>query len=209
MTHDDTSADRRIAAARTAWDAEAATFDDEPDHGLRDPAVRAAWATVLAGALPPPPGAVLDLGCGTGSLSVLLAERGYAVTGADVSPRMLERARAKADLAGLRVAFAQMDAAFPAFAPARFDALVCRHLLWALPDPAAVLARWASLLKPGGRLLLVEGVWHTGVGLLAADVLAALPASLAAVHVEDLSAQPDLWGGPVADERYAVRATRA
>ena len=49
-------------AMRSQWDAEADRFDDEPDHGLRDPAVRRAWADLLAEVLPPPPGRVLDVG---------------------------------------------------------------------------------------------------------------------------------------------------
>ncbi|MEU3532965.1 methyltransferase domain-containing protein [Streptomyces murinus] len=56
------------------WDARAAGFDEEPDHGLRDPAVRAAWAARLRSWLPRRPADVLDLGCGTGSLSLLAAQ---------------------------------------------------------------------------------------------------------------------------------------
>ncbi|PPK63132.1 hypothetical protein V5P93_004067 [Actinokineospora auranticolor] len=63
---------------RAFWDQHAATFDDEADHGLRDPVVRAAWAELLL-PLIPTGSAVADLGCGTGSLSVLLAEAGHRV----------------------------------------------------------------------------------------------------------------------------------
>lgn len=55
------------------WDAAAGSFDEEPDHGLRDPAVRDAWARRMETWLPTAPSAVLDLGCGTGSLSLLVA----------------------------------------------------------------------------------------------------------------------------------------
>ena len=73
------------------WDGQADAFDDEPDHGLRDPATREAWRRLLAEALPPPPADVLDLGCGTGTLSLLLAEAGHRVIGMDFSPAMVAR----------------------------------------------------------------------------------------------------------------------
>ena len=79
---------------RELWDAEAATFDDEADHGLADPATREAWRALLLGVLPPAPARIADLGCGTGSLSVLLAREGYAVDGLDLSPERVARARA-------------------------------------------------------------------------------------------------------------------
>ena len=194
-------------AARAVWDAAAADFDDEPDHGLRDPAVREAWRAALAAWLPPPPGRVLDAGCGTGSLSLLLAELGYAVTGIDFAPAMIARAAAKADATGRPITFHVMDAAAPAL-PGGYDAVVCRHVLWALPEPAAVLARWAALLRPGGRLLLIEGFWHTGGGLRAADLLALLPPAFARATVHDLTPRPDLWGRPAPDERYALTTDR-
>ena len=69
------------------WDAEAAAFDEAPDHGLLDPRVRSAWRDLLLGVLPAAPAAVVDLGCGTGTLAVLLAEQGYAVDGARLRSR--------------------------------------------------------------------------------------------------------------------------
>src|SRR6185503_11553456 len=56
-----------LRAAQALWDGAAAGFDEAADHGLRDPAVRAAWRALLANLLPPAPAAVLDMGCGTGS----------------------------------------------------------------------------------------------------------------------------------------------
>jgi 2-polyprenyl-3-methyl-5-hydroxy-6-metoxy-1,4-benzoquinol methylase len=202
----DLNHNHELEESRRMWNAEAASFDQEPDHGLREPRVREAWTTLLTEALPTQPGSVLDIGCGTGSLSVVLAESGWDVTGVDFAPEMIAQAEAKAQAAGLSIQFQVMDAAYPQLAPQQFDAIVCRHLLWALPEPPQVLQRWASLLKPGGRLVMIEGFWHTGAGLHAQQILDALPDTFTDVTTQPLSDQTELWGGPVSDERYLIRA---
>ncbi|MFI8950584.1 class I SAM-dependent methyltransferase [Streptomyces sp. NPDC053750] len=188
------------------WDVMAATFDDEPDHGLRDPVVRRAWTARLRSWLPDRAGDVLDLGCGTGSLSLLAAEQGHRVTGVDRSPAMVELARGK--LAGRDAVFLTGDAATPPVGEQRFDTVLARHVVWTLPDPGRALRHWRELLRPGGRLVLVEGVWGsvTPVGI-PADRLTALLAPLAGkVRAERLSDDPSLWGKEVDDERYVVVA---
>jgi SAM-dependent methyltransferase len=187
------------------WDHYAETFDAEPDHGLEDPDVRAAWADLVLPQLPSAPAAVADIGCGTGTLSVLLALAGYPVKGIDTSPRMLEVARRKAAGAGVDVAFEHADAADPPYPPATFDAVVVRHVLWALPDPGAAVERWAALLRPGGVLLLVEGCWSTGSGLSAGECEQLVLPHLESVTVRRLE-DPALWGRPVDDERFLLRA---
>ena len=191
--------------AAAHWDAEAARFDEEPDHGLGDPTTRAAWRDLLRTVLPEPPARVADLGCGTGSLSVLLAEDGHDVTGVDVSPAMLVRARDKAAETGVGVALVEGDAADPPLVPA-YDVVLCRHVLWALPDPAEVLGRWSRLLAPGGALVLVEGRWGTGAGFTAEETARLCAGAGLVADVRPLS-DPALWGRTVTDERYLVVAS--
>lgn len=188
------------------WDAEAASFDEEPDHGLRDPEVRRAWAGRLRGWLPGRAGDVLDLGCGTGSLSLLASEQGHRVTGVDLSPAMVTLAREK--LAGRDALFLVDDAAAPPVGEQRFDAVLVRHVLWALPDPGRALRHWCGLLRPGGRLVLVEGMWGSvaPVGIPAERLTGLLAPIAGRVRVERLSDDPLLWGRTVTDERYAVLA---
>jgi SAM-dependent methyltransferase len=185
------------------WDGRAATFDEPADHGLRDPRARDAWRRLLLAHLPGAPAAVADLGCGTGSLAVLLAAEGYAVTGLDFAPAMVRAARAKARAAGVTARFVLSDAAAPTLPPASFDVVLARHVLWALPDTGRALAAWVGLLLPGGTLALVEGRWSTGAGLTAAEAERAVRRHRddAAVTVLD---DPALWGGPVSDERYLL-----
>lgn len=198
------------SVANFDWDAEAAAFDEQPDHGLRDPEIRRAWADRLRAWLPAAGAAdVLDLGCGTGTLSLLAAEQGHRVTGVDLSPAMIDLARTK--LAGRDAAFLLGDAAAPPVGEQRFDVVLVRHVLWSLPDPARVLRHWSDLLRPGGRLVLIEGRWGTvsPVGIPAdrlTELLAPLISAAGQVRVERLSEDPLLWGGTVEDERYAVVA---
>jgi len=210
-------------AIRDYWNEAAGAFDEEPDHGLRAEPTRAAWRQRLSEWLPAEPSDVLDVGCGTGSLSLLLAEAGHGVTGVDLSPPMVELARAKVAAAGLPGRFLVGDAAAPPTGDARFDVVLARHLVWTLPDPLAALRDWSGRLRAGGMLVLVEGRWAMAGsaapyvvdveqlpwngGVAAGDLVAALRPLVRDLRVEDLSDDADLWGRPVSDERYALVAT--
>jgi ubiquinone/menaquinone biosynthesis C-methylase UbiE len=189
--------------SRSYWEGEATSFDDAPDHGLRAPETREAWRHLLLGHLPPAPADVIDLGCGTGTLSVLLAESGYRVQGLDVAENMVTAARHKAEAGGVTVTFQRGDAADPPYEAASCDVVLSRHVLWAMPDPSAALRRWIALVRPGGRLLLVEGHWSTGAGLRAVEceLLLRQAGRRATVHVLD---DPVYWGRTIDDERYVV-----
>jgi ubiquinone/menaquinone biosynthesis C-methylase UbiE len=189
------------------WDAAADSFDVEPDHGLLDAEVRAAWRELLLAVLPAAPARVADLGCGTGSVSVLLAEAGYDVTGLDFSAAMASAARAKAAAACVQARFVVGDASDPQLGACDFDVVLCRHVLWALPDPDAAVDRWIGLLAPGGRLILVEGRWSTGAGLTSEQVTSTV---LRVRQEADLTTLEDarLWGREITDERYLVVSRR-
>jgi ubiquinone/menaquinone biosynthesis C-methylase UbiE len=202
------------------WTAAATTFDAEPDHGLADPVVRAAWAARLREWIPDTGAEVLDVGCGTGSLTLTLAEQGHHVTGVDLSPGMVKHARHKLASAGHDVSILLGDAAAPPVRERGFDVVLARHLLWTLPDPRAALRRWTGLLRPGGHVVLVEGRWagadpsatdtsDAGMpwagGVPAVVLTAAVRPLVARVHVEHLT-DPRLWGREISDERYALLA---
>ncbi len=107
----------------------------------------------------PAGGSVLDAACGTGMHAIELARHGFSVSGADLSPAMIERARANAASAGQTVhfkaaGFGGLAAAFPE----RFDALICLgnsipHLL-TQSELHTALADFSASLRPGGVLLL-------------------------------------------------------
>ncbi len=141
------------------WDRRAAHFDEDFGHSIRTAAERAAWDRIFGLVLPGGGGALdaLDLGCGTGFLSIELAARGHRVTGVDFAPAMIARAERKAAERDLSVRFEQGDAEQLRFAPASFDLAISRHVLWTLPHPEAAIDEWIRVLRPGGRLVVVDG----------------------------------------------------
>jgi len=201
-------------AIREYWDGQAPDFDREADHGLLDPAVRRAWAELLLPLIPSPGSEVADLGCGTGSLSMLLAEAGHRVRGLDLSARMVDAARAKATDAAdaadaadaprrAAVEFLQGDASEPPYPPASCDVVLARHVLWALPDPDAALGRWTRLLRGPGTMVLVEGLWGTGAGIPSAECRELVLRHRRHADVVPLT-DPALWGKEISDDRYLI-----
>jgi SAM-dependent methyltransferase len=101
---------------------------------------------------------VLDAGCGSGRLTVALAEAGAAVTGVDTNAAQLEMAAQRASEAGVPLTLLEADfnGAMP-FADAAFDAVVSRLSVMAAADPVATLRELGRVLEPGGRL--VTALW--------------------------------------------------
>jgi len=156
---------------REWWDRDADTYDSAKSHAISDPLEAAAWRRALREALPDPGARVLDVGAGTGALSLLAAELGYRVTALDLSEGMLTVARRKAVERGLDLEFVVGSGMEPPAGP--FDAVMERHVLWTMPDPDGALRAWREVVAPGGRLVLLEGVWgQTQLAQRAKDLVA-------------------------------------
>lgn len=124
------------------------------DTGLPEPIL---VELVEAGALPV--GRALDVGCGTGTNAIWLAQRGYSALGVDIAPLAIERAQAKTP-AGLPCRFATLDflAQLPEGGPFQlvFDR-GCFHVFDDAADRAKMAAQVAAVLAP-------DGVWLSLIG---------------------------------------------
>ncbi|MDQ1410780.1 MAG: hypothetical protein QOJ41_2515 [Acidobacteriaceae bacterium] len=146
-------------AIKHHWDNRAAKFDDDPCHGLHSSAQRDAWIEILGRLAGANPLSVLDVGCGTGFLALLFADLGHSVTGIDLAPEMLNVARQKAEQLRLNVRLRVENGTSIEDGDATYDLVIARHVIWVLPDPAGGTQEWLRVLRPGGRLALIEGKW--------------------------------------------------
>ncbi len=100
---------------------------------------------------------VLDIGCGPGFFSILLARLGHSVVAFDYTEGMLERASQNAAEACVSLTVRQGDAQALPFPNAAFDLIVSRNLTWNLEAPETAYAEWLRVLRPGGRLVNFDG----------------------------------------------------
>jgi len=193
MSAGETDAVKQHVAAH--WDRRAASFDEDFGHSIRTPGERAAWDRILALVLPGSRGLdALDVGCGTGFLALELAARGHRVTGVDFAPAMIAEAQKKAAARGLSVRLEHADAERLPLAPATFDFVISRHVLWTLPHPEAAIDEWIRVLRRGGRLVIVDGQFDTA-GLVGAPGGARASEEYAAIRDQ----LPFLGGRPQAE----------
>jgi len=144
----------------------------------------------LAAARMGPGAAALDVACGLGAGTALLAERGRAV-GVDRSREAIERCRARSSAAS----FVQGDALELELPARSFDVVTSVHTMEHVPDDRAFLARIARWLRPGGALVLE-------VPLLARFPFAGISEPLSPDHVREYEAEALL---ELVGERFDVR----
>lgn len=183
MTNLDERPDRDTlkTAMTAAWDHGAHDYDSQWAHGLRTDVERTTWIALLERLVPPLPRArILDVGAGTGFLALLLAEIGHDVTCLDLSAQMLSVARDAAARRKLDMTFVLGDAEAPLAELVNFDVVITRHVLWTLQQPEVAVRAWAEALRPGGRVIVIDGIWQPRA--LSDRVLALAGRQLARLH---------------------------
>jgi ArsR family transcriptional regulator len=149
----------RARTARTrAWFDEVGPEWDVLRKVFNDDAQRARAITKLV-----PKGLrVADIGTGTGVLAIELARAGLSVVAVDHSANMLAAARANAEAAGVasRIRFRAGEATALPLRAATVDAALAHMVLQYLPRPQDAIAEMARVLRPGGRVVLVDFVQH-------------------------------------------------
>jgi 2-polyprenyl-6-hydroxyphenyl methylase / 3-demethylubiquinone-9 3-methyltransferase len=97
---------------------------------------------------------LLDVGCGGGLLAEALARAGASVTGIDLAPGMIEVARLHAAESALAIDYRLVEAEALRASGASFDVVTCLEMLEHVPEPAAMVACLAALVRPGGTLIV-------------------------------------------------------
>ena len=162
MNHD---LKRRAHAEFSGW---AETYDH---HWLNRYLFEPAHAMLLEEVAPLPPGRVLDVGCGTGELADRLADRGWEVVGLDLCESMLRRANGKLNGNAGRVRLTVADSECLPFHAGAFDVVTCANSFHHYPDQEGVVRELYRVLRPGGRLLLLDGWSDHFLGRIIYDVI--------------------------------------
>lgn len=146
---------------RAYWSARAETFDQSFGHAIKSDRELQAFQRLIRDSFGPEPLDALDLACGTGEITRALLSLNHRVTALDFSEAMIARARAKHGKAA-RILLGDAERLLDE--DASYDALITRHLVWTLTDPEGAFAEWFRVLRPGGRLLVIDGDWLNRTG---------------------------------------------
>ena len=145
------------ASIKDYWNWRSVSYGHDEDKSI---AIADRWESIINELAVGAPGRrALDIGTGTGQLAVYLARAGFDVTGIDLAENMISHAAQYAAGQKLFIDFKAGDAEALDFGCDSFDAIVSRNLLWTLPKPHRALREWRRVLKPGGTLIVSDGLW--------------------------------------------------
>lgn len=145
-----------------SWNHGAKGYDRHVSHGIHSKEEEDLWMKAFSEVLPDDNLKILDVGCGTGAMGLILSKMGHNVNGIDLSEGMMAVGREKAAEIHSDMTFEKGDAENPPFDDNTFDVVVNRHLLWTLPHYKTALKNWYRVLKNSGVLIVIDGRWDDG-----------------------------------------------
>jgi ubiquinone/menaquinone biosynthesis C-methylase UbiE len=196
------------------WSRDANNYNKSIKTTLKSVEAKRHWQEIFADALGKDRLKILDAGTGPGIVAFLLAELGHDVTGVDFSEGMLRNALKNKESLGLPVDFRIGDAEKLPFDDNAFDAVVSRYVLWTVADPLKAMLEWKRVLKPGGKVVIVDGNWHHGENTIKRRAWHTLSLILIAIterknpltHEFSAELKKDLWSlkveRPDADRKF-------
>ncbi|MGQ2906233.1 MAG: class I SAM-dependent methyltransferase [Neoaquamicrobium sediminum] len=139
----------------------AARYEEDREHTLPAEEAEAWLAQMLATSQATSHrGRVLDVGAGTGMLTAVLHRAGYDVVGLEPARPMIDEALRRNAQLTAEVFMEGRSSDARLFVTQSFDWIVCRQVLCHIEDPDTAFRAWHGWLKPGGRLMLVDGFWR-------------------------------------------------
>jgi SAM-dependent methyltransferase len=133
---------------------------------------------------------VLDVGCGTGVVAVTAARLSATVSGLDLTPALLEKAKENAAIAGVSIDFREGDVEALPFNDASFDVVLSQFGHMFAPRPALAVSEMLRVLRPGGRIAFSTWPPELYTGKMFALMASFLPPPPAG------AAAPPEWGNP-------------
>lgn len=145
---------------KSHWNGRAKEYDKNVRQVIYSSRERVVWQKIFTDSLGKDKLKILDVGTGPGIVANLLADLGHEVTGIDPCEGMLNKAVENSAALNHTLEFVQGDGENLPFEEGSFDAVVNRYVLWTLPNPKKALAEWQRVLRPGGRVVIIDGTWY-------------------------------------------------
>jgi ubiquinone/menaquinone biosynthesis C-methylase UbiE len=144
------------------WNDRATSYQSNINKDFMAPKNYARWQELITSILGTQDNlTILDAGCGPGVLSHILANHGnHRIIAADISESMVRKARGNLADWSDRVDFLCQDITELSLPDEHFDLIISRYVLWTVPYPERALTEWHRLLKPGGKIAIIDGNWY-------------------------------------------------